>query len=241
MELLATFLSVTPYNCREGVGGVSMTVRVALRWTFVCATLAAVSIYVVDGAVATSLHDDVARNRAFINPLLTTVELLFGFPLSNFATGIAIVAASLVLFPVRRWRATAWLLFLVGATHLTARLIAGVSKNVFSRLRPLNAFTTGTWRDQFFVDNGSSFPSGHAVHFWALFFGLAIAFPRMRWPALALAMFVSLARVAVNDHYVSDVAASGAIAGITACGYAAIILPQVARARLTRHKSGPAV
>jgi len=43
-------------------------------------------------------------------------------------------------------------------------------KEVFDRLRPFEVIAKENWDSQFFVSGGSSFPSGHAAHFWALIF-----------------------------------------------------------------------
>ena len=201
-----------------------MTIRRVMMWGAVYAALAGLAVYTIDGAVAASLQSSAERNRGFVNPFITVLEYLFAFPLSKFATGFAVVAASLVAFSVRKWRGTARLLLFVGVTHLVARLVAGVFKNVFLRVRPADALVTGQWRDQFFVEGGSSFPSGHSAHFWALFFALAVAFPRLRIPAFVLAVLVSLARVVVNDHYVSDVLASASISAFAAALCAWLIL-----------------
>jgi membrane-associated phospholipid phosphatase len=139
------------------------------------------------------------------------------------------VIAALVLFAWRRFRREAWLLLFVGVSHLSTRLIAGVSKNVFLRARPAEAVVQSGWQDRFFIDGGSSFPSGHAAHFWALFFAVALAFPKLRIPAFLLAVFVSVARVAVNDHYASDVLASAAIAALVSYAFARLILPRATR------------
>jgi membrane-associated phospholipid phosphatase len=195
------------------------------------AVFTGLAIYVLDGRVARWLQPVAAENRAVLGPFVSAVEFAFAFPVSKFATGLAIVVASLVLFALAR-RRVGWLLLFVGATHLTARLTAGVLKNVFLRARPAEGLAGGEWHDRFFIEGGSSFPSGHAVHFWALFFALAFAFPRLRVPALVLAVCVSIARVAVNDHYVSDVLASVSIAAFVACGYALWLLPRAARTQM---------
>jgi len=146
-------------------------------------------------------------------PIIHALEVTFGFPISKFLTGAVILVASLALFPFARFRPTARILLFVGAAQFTARLVAGVLKNVFLRPRPYETYTG-------FFSDGSSFPSGHAAHFWPFFFAAIIAFPRWRIPLLILAAFVSVSRVLVNDHYLGDVLASGAIAAIVTYGYA---------------------
>lgn len=167
----------------------------------------------IDVPLARSLDD--AGLKAFVNPVITVIEYAFGFPISKWLTGFVLLLVAIVLFFAARWRPAAWLLLFVALSQLATRLIAGVLKNVFERTRPYQGPD-----DRWFVDGGSSFPSGHAAHFWGLFFALAIAFPRTRVPALILAVFVSLSRVAVNDHYLSDVAGSAAIAALVTWGFA---------------------
>ena len=172
-----------------------------------------------DGPIARSL--DASAIRPYVNPPMTAIEYAFGFPVSKWLTGFVLLLVAAALFVVARWRPAAWLVLFVALSQLTTRLIAGVLKNVFERNRP---FQPPGW----FVDGGSSFPSGHAAHFWGLFFGLAIAFPRTRIPALVLAVFVSLSRVLVNDHYLSDVVASAAIAALVTWGWAAVFRRKLA-------------
>lgn len=153
---------------------------------------------------------------------MTAIEYVFLFPLSKFAFGALILLAALVLFPFARRRHTAWLLLFVSLSQLLTRLVAGVLKNVFLRTRPYEGLD-----DRWFVDGGSSFPSGHAAHFWGLVFAIAVAFPKLRIPALILAILVSLARVAVNDHYLGDVIGSAAIAALITCA----LVPLARRAK----------
>jgi undecaprenyl-diphosphatase len=179
------------------------------------------SIFLIDGPVAAAVAPSVRANRAFVNPFIDALEIAFGFPVSKFLTGFLIVIAGAALFAFRR--PLARLLLYVGVAHLVTRLIAGVLKNVFLRARPFDPHP-----GRFFVEDGSSFPSGHAAHFWALFFALALAFPRLRIPALILAVLVSLSRIIVNDHFVGDVLGSAAIAAFVCCGLGRMMLPRAA-------------
>ncbi|MGE0447622.1 MAG: phosphatase PAP2 family protein [Vicinamibacterales bacterium] len=76
------------------------------------------------------------------------------------------------------------------------------------------ALSEAGWQDVWFTDVGNSFPSGHAVLFWGLCFPLLVVAPRLAWPFAVLAVAISAARVAANDHYVSDVLASAALAAV---------------------------
>lgn len=141
------------------------------------------------------------------------LEVLFGFPISKWLTGFVLLLLALILYFARR-RQAAQVLTFMAIVQLATRLTAGVLKGVLPRLRPFEVLATGGWDSQWFHDAGSSFPSGHAAHFWGLFFPLAVLRPRLAIWLLPLPLFMSAARVAVNDHYLSDVAASAALAAL---------------------------
>jgi len=190
-------------------------------WMFGAALtlLTLLSIFLIDAPLARAIAPSVDANRTFVDPFVTVLEYAFGFPVSKFLTGFVLVVAGAALFAFRR-RPLARLLLYVGVAHLVSRLLAGVLKNVFLRARPYEA-NAGA----FFADNGSAFPSGHAAHFWALFFALALAFPRLRIPALILALLVSASRVLVNDHFVGDVLGSAAICAFVCAALARFMVP----------------
>lgn len=188
--------------------------RQLLLLAAVLSLLTLLSIFAIDAPVARMISP--AATRGFFDPAVTAIEYAFGFPLSKWLTGFVLLVVAAALFFVRRHRPLAWLLVFAGLSQLLARLVAGVLKNVFERTRPYEGLP-----DRWFTDGGSSFPSGHAAHFWGLFFGLSIVFPRLRIPLLVLAVFVSISRVMVNDHFVSDVVGSAAIAALVTAGLAA--------------------
>lgn len=178
--------------------------RRVLVWGVLLSIVTLVAVLWIDRPLAAAITP-----VAFLGPAVDAIENVFGFSVSKWLTGGVLVVAGLALFAFRR--RLAWMLLFAGLAQLTTRLIAGVLKNVFLRPRP---FEGGD-----FFTAGSSFPSGHAAHFWPLYFAALIAFPRLRWPLLILALFVSIARVAVNDHYLGDVAASAAIAAFVTAGW----------------------
>lgn len=211
--------------------GVPVSLRQLLIVAFAAAVLALVAIVFVDRPAARALQHSAPQSRAVAGPVMNGIELAFGFPLSKFLTGAVILIVAGALFPFARHRSTAWLLTLLGAAQLTTRLVAGMVKNVFLRPRPFEMLA-GTAPD--FFTAGSSFPSGHAAHFWPLFFVAAVAFPRWRVPALLLALFVSISRVLVNDHYIGDVTASASLAAMITYGFARLCLPRAARAAMQK-------
>ena len=58
-----------------------------------------------------------------------------------------------------------------------------------------------------------SFPSGHATTICSLALALSLLYPRLRWIWIVIALLVSMSRVVIGAHYVSDVI-MGAYVGI---------------------------
>jgi membrane-associated phospholipid phosphatase len=149
-------------------------------------------------------------------PLFIDGTVLFdtvtGKDISKFLIGLVITGAGLALLAKVKARTAAFGLLFVGAVQLLATLVAGVTKNLFGRLRPFELLKSGDWSNEWFVD-GSSFPSGHAGFYFGLFLPLVFVFPRWRWPLLIVPWFIAIARVNANHHFVSDVGASIMIAG----------------------------
>ena len=103
-------------------------------------------------------------------------------------------------------------------TTVAAAMLAGdVLKDLFGRARPPLLFDKGEYG--FFPLAGNylhySFPSGHSIRIFASMTALGFAMPRLRVPALCLAVAVGVSRVAALKHYPSDVL-FGAFIGVTA-------------------------
>jgi membrane-associated phospholipid phosphatase len=98
-----------------------------------------------------------------------------------------------------------------------AMLVGDVFKEFFGRARPPLLFTRGEYG--FFPLTGgdmhSSFPSGHTLRIFSSMTALGLILPRLRVPALALAVAVGASRVLALRHYPSDVL-FGAFIGVTA-------------------------
>lgn len=197
--------------------------RFLLLSALTATVLCALSIALWDGPIAVAASSLTAESRLLVQKFMSACEILFGFGVSRYLYGVLLVTAGLVARFMKRGPLSASLLF-VGLSHLTARFLADIMKPPFSRLRPFEALDPNGWHDTWFAPVGSSFPSGHAIHFWSLFFPLAVLFPRY-WLAWAvLPVLVSAARVAVNDHYLSDTLASAALAALVTWAYASGLL-----------------
>lgn len=173
--------------------------------------LCVLSIFLVDRPVAEWVHASGGGARAFLRQGTSALEILFGWSFSKLALGLLLLGAGVIAWLRKPWRDTGRLLLFVSLAHLGSRLLAGTLKNVFERLRPYEVITSGDWHS-FFAADGNSFPSTHSAHFWSLFFPLALAFPRYRLWFSIVPLFISIARIGVNDHFVSDVLAGAAVA-----------------------------
>ncbi len=145
------------------------------------------------------------------------LDLLSGKEISKFLLGTLVSGTGLTLWvSVHTWHRGVSLLF-VGLTQLLSTLACGVSKNLFGRLRPEELLASGGW-DQAWWVGGNSFPSGHVGFYLGLFLPLACLFPRWRWPLLVVPLFIALARLGENHHFLSDTTASMAVAALITSG-----------------------
>jgi membrane-associated phospholipid phosphatase len=178
----------------------------------VALVLTLLSIFFFDQPIAAFVQKVGGRSSAILQQGTSFLEVISGFPIARYALSYALLTAGLILSFWNSTRAAAWMLLFIGCAQFVTRIAAGTLKGVFERLRPFEVIQAGDWDWKFFGGHGSSFPSGHAAHFWGLFFPLAFLFPRYRLPLLIVPLFISVARVGVNDHWCSDVLASIAIA-----------------------------
>lgn len=177
----------------------------------VSAVLTLVAIPSLDRSLAEMVHHTgLAGNRLFSFGT-RALDLASGKELSKFLPGLVLIGAGLAFLALARLRLRASALLFIGLVQLLSTLLSGVSKNLFGRLRPFELLTSGAWEHAWFA-GGSSFPSGHTGFYFGLFLPLAYLFPRWRWPLLVVPFFVAVARIAVNDHFLSDVTASMALA-----------------------------
>ena len=179
---------------------------------FSAVILTLVAIFFFDQPVAAFVERVGGRESKILQDGTHWLEIASGYPIARYFLAYLLLGGAALLFISKSTRLAGWMLLFVGSTHLVTRLIAGVLKNVFHRLRPFEVIQAGNWDWKFFGDQGSSFPSGHSAHFWGLFFPLLFLFPRYRLPLLIIPVFISIARVGVNDHWSSDVIASAGLA-----------------------------
>lgn len=101
-------------------------------------------------------------------------------------------------------------------TVAAAMLIGDVFKELCGRARPPLLFEKGVYG--FFPMAGDylhfSFPSGHTLRIFSSMVAIGFILPKLRYPALCLAVLVGVSRVLALKHYPSDVL-FGAFIGTT--------------------------
>ena len=183
-----------------------------LSW--ICAALLvaiAGSIAFVDRPLALFTQQQLGGLTSVAGAITTALEWIFAFEVSKYLYAFVLLLVGAALHVIDRRVTRARFAYLVGATLLLSRVISGTLKNVFERVRPHEFIKSGEAAD-FFVDGGSSFPSGHSAFYFGLFFPLALLFPRLKWLFLGIAAIAALARVFELDHYLGDILASALVA-----------------------------
>jgi membrane-associated phospholipid phosphatase len=181
---------------------------------FIAIALTLLGIFLFDQPVAAFVQRAGGRQSGVLQEGTRWLEIASGYDIARYFLSYVLLGAGALLFIARSTRPAGWIFLFVGCSHLITRLTAGVLKNAFDRLRPFEVIQAGDWDWKFFTGHGNSFPSGHSAQFWGLFFPLAFLFPRLRLPLLIVPVFISTARVGVNDHWCSDVIASAGLAAL---------------------------
>jgi membrane-associated phospholipid phosphatase len=180
----------------------------------VAVVLTVLGIFVLDQPIAALVQRLDGRKSIVLQEGTHWLEIAGGLTIAPYFLNYVLLGLGALLLLLRPARALGWIVLFVGSTQLVTRLTVGTLKNVFHRLRPFEVIQAGNWDWKFFGEHGSSFPSGHSAFFWGLFFPLAFLFPRYRLPLLIIPIFISVARIGVNDHWFSDVVASAGLAAL---------------------------
>jgi membrane-associated phospholipid phosphatase len=191
-----------------------MNRRQLLYSVLVALVLTLLGIFLFDQPIAAFVQRAGGRQSVILLEGTHWLEIASGLPIAPYFLSYLLLGLGALLFISKASRPIAWILLFVGTAQVVTRLTAGVLKNVFERLRPFQVIEAGNWDWKFFSGHGNAFPSGHSAFFWGLFFPLAFVFPRYRFPLLIIPIFISIARVGVNDHWCSDVIASAGLAAL---------------------------
>lgn len=181
----------------------------------VSAMVTIVSVLFFDQPLAEWMQSAGVERLALFDYGTSWLDTATGKEVSKFLLGFLLLGIGLLLSVLHRTRLHGFRTLYVGAIQLLSTLIAGVSKNLFGRLRPYELLQSDTWNTAWYA-GGSAFPSGHTAFYFGLFLPLAYLFPTWRWPLLIVPVFIGLARINANDHFVSDVTASIALVALLA-------------------------
>jgi len=168
--------------------------------TAVTAVVAAASYFWLDRPIATAFHDSGSTFQAAM--AFVTAFGLGGPYLIVTAVALAICW---IAHRTREARRAAYVFLAVAASGLFVDII----KVVFGRARPTLLFSDHVYG---FTGIGAyanhwSFPSGHATTVAALAYALSLLYPRFMPAWVAAALLVAFSRIALDQHYLSDVIA----------------------------------
>jgi membrane-associated phospholipid phosphatase len=192
-----------------------MSRRIPAWVAVVSALFAALGLLFVDRPLAGWIHaSDIAHARVF-EWGLAALDALTGMHLWFWLAGCSALAIGLIGLALRRGAAwpRAWLA--AGVVQIATLHTMILGKSQFGRMRPAEVFEKGDWSQAWF-SGGGSFPSGHAAFYFGLLLPLAAACP-IRWlrgVLLAVPVYVAVARLGLERHFLSDVAASALIAAL---------------------------
>lgn len=135
------------------------------------------------------------------------------------AAGLAFLGIGLIGLAARRRMRYARLLVAAGLINVSAMASMVGLKLVFGRMRPFEvsaALQQASSLDALWFVGGTSFPSGHAAFYFGLFLPLAAGVRTLpaRSAFLAVPLYVAAARINLDHHYLSDVAASALLVSL---------------------------
>lgn len=188
------------------------------------AVLTAVSILALDRPVAHAVAP--YEPAGFWDAGLRILEWILGLPFFPLFAPVLLVVAMLVAMAVPRFRVHAPVFMVLAGTHVFARFFTGRLKDLTGRLRPSEWLRLGG--DDTFYRDGIAFPSGHVALFASIVIPLAIMFPRAR-PLLVIVVYVCLARILANAHWVSDTLGAITLVTLVAWMLSVLVRPRQSR------------
>ncbi len=182
--------------------------KILIFTLFICAAIAG-SLFYVDLPVAIA-------SRSLDTQIVSVFQVITR--LGN-AVWYLVPAALLFLLFHYAWKKEQWARWCLFVFSTVA--VSGLTTDLFKWL-------TGRWRPKAYFEDyfygfdffgvgyeETSFPSGHATTIWAFCLAMTLLFPRYRLVWYVLAIAVSISRVIVGAHYLSDVLAGAYVAVIT--------------------------
>jgi len=188
--------------------------RRLLLWTAAAATLClAAGLLGLDRPLVEFVRASGIEQARVFALGLAVLDTVSAFGLWIWAAGCATLLIGLAALAFRRNDRWPRALIAAAAVQLAAIATMIQGKDYFGRLRPHQLLESGDWSHLWFA-GGTSFPSGHSAFYFGLLLPLAAACP-IRWLRIvlvAIPVYVVLARMDLQKHFLSDVSASALIA-----------------------------
>jgi membrane-associated phospholipid phosphatase len=178
--------------------------RFVLILLAVALIFAAAGLLGLDRPIAEFIHNAGWEHAWFFSRGTDALDFVGILAAPKYVFGGVVCLLGLAITLRASWRAHGVAVVFAGAMQCLCVFVSGVVKGEFSRMRPFQLLESGDWAHGWF-SNGSSFPSGHNAWYWGLFLPLAFAYPRWRWPLIAIPVFIAIAREIDAMHFVSDV------------------------------------
>ena len=184
----------------------------------VCALIALISIFTVDQSIALAVHGSGYENAAFFDKGRRVAGYLHRAWTGRQPRRTWPVPAWRRLhrgrtrrFAIRRTSYGARVLIFTGAVQWVTIEAAWQIKEVFGRMRPFQLIEKNDWSPR--LVHGQQFVSvGTQRVFLGLFVPLLYLYPALEVALLIVPVFIALARIDENYHFLSDVLASIALA-----------------------------
>ncbi len=187
----------------------------------VAALVAAIAVPWIDVPLARAIHGSAIEDHRILQGGTVLLDWITLKEVWRYllATLILVPGLALMAMPTRRELGARFVF--VGGVHGLASLVVALLKPVIGRVRPDELIVGGA--DPAWFVGGSSFPSGHTAFYFGLFLPLAWLFPRWRTAWLFVPVFVGLARIDANDHYLADVCTSIALSSALTLAFARLL------------------
>lgn len=208
--------------------------RFLVIFAFVAAACVALGFAGLDRPLAEWVHASGVENARVFIWGLAALDVVSGLRLWICALPWAAILIGTIGLRLQRRMRLGYALIAAGLVQTAAIETMITAKDLFGRLRPVKVFEAGDWSHVWFV-GGDSFPSGHSAFYFGLLLPLAAACP-IRWLRallVAIPVFVVLARIDMERHFLSDVSTSAlmvAVFALVAAWLTARWLPPPARA-----------
>lgn len=199
------------------LGGTRAASSVALAGAAAMATAAA-GVLGLDAIVAQATAGRSAVEMP-LGAIVDALDLIALKGISSFLLSFVLIVVAGGLLALKR--RGGWTLFYIGLVQFLSTTITDLSKPPFGRLRPYEAMPDGIGIDRWF-GGGQSFPSGHTAFYFGLFAPLIMLWPRYTALWLVVPLIVATQRLVAHDHYLSDVAASTALATLLSVALAGV-------------------